>query len=208
MQTPAVGILFCLNLIIFTNGLSIEKTYDSTDLPATDLDESSTAKEKEVKKDEFVFENGVLKVVDNTPKSTTEANKDEAEEEVLKVQDISTPEFSIDADDQEQEEYDDDDDSQDIVFTEEAIKVIEMLTDEVGEDEDEDEKDVDTNFPVENNGNITVDHYHDYEMLQDLATRLETQYPYLVTKYSIGNSVQGREILVLKLRSVDTVPFK
>jgi len=208
MQTPAVGILFCLNLIIFTNGLSIEKTYDSTDLPATDLDESSTAKDKEVKKDEFVFENGVLKVVDNTPKSTTEANKDEAEEEVLKVQDISTPEFSIDADDQEQEEYDDDDDddSQDIVFTEEAIKVLEMLTDEVGEYEDEDEKDVDTNFPVENNGNITVDHYHDYEMLQDLATRLETQYPYLVTKYSIGNSVQGREILVLKLRYNVTEP--
>merc|ERR1712130_858649 len=62
----------------------------------------------------------------------------------------------------------------------------------------EEEEVVNPTIPVINNGNITVEHYHNYAMLQELATRLESQYPHLVSKYSIGDSVQGRQILALK----------
>jgi len=229
MQTPAVGIVFCLNLISFSCGLSLEKTYDSTDLPVTETIESTSAKNVEVKKNGFVFENGVLKVIDI----------DAEIEDVLEDQD-SSPNSTTEAVEEEQEDYDDDD-IQDIVFNDEAIQPLEMLTVEEEEEEVvnttspifnngnitvedeevvnttspifnngnitvEEEEVVNTTSPIFNNGNITVEHYHNYEMLQELATRLESQYPHLVSKYSIGDSVQGRQILALKIRYNVTEP--
>ena len=79
-----------------------------------------------------------------------------------------------------------------IEFTDEAIKLVEMLTD-----------DSQVHFIRDHvTNNVTVDHYHDYDQLQDMALALVTKYPHLISKYSLGNSVQGREILALKIRLV------
>ena len=151
----------CLYVGANVNCLSIEKAGDTTAVSATKdvIDDEDATTVKTVKtKNGIVFENGVLKIVKDSPiKTTTESSED----------------ASIDVAD-------------------EAIKLMEMLTDD---SRIHFTRDHETN-------NVTVDHYHDYDQLQDMALAFVTKYPHLISKYSLGNSVQGREIIAFKIRLV------
>ena len=46
---------------------------------------------------------------------------------------------------------------------------------------------------------LDLSHYHNYTSLQHLFRRLEQDYPTLIKLYSIGKSVQGRQLYVLRL---------
>lgn len=46
---------------------------------------------------------------------------------------------------------------------------------------------------------IDMSKYHHYDDLLRLAETLKVQYPHLVDHYSVGKSVQGRELLVLRI---------
>ena len=88
-----------------------------------------------------------------------------------------------------------------VLFNEdlEAAKLMEMLTEaETGNLTAASEP----RFP---SGEVTIDSYHSYDQLQSLAAELVTAFPNLVTKYSIGSSVQDREILALKIRSAHSI---
>ena len=56
---------------------------------------------------------------------------------------------------------------------------------------------------VECNNDIFVDtsHYHNYTTLQKLFRRLSDENPSLARLYSIGKSVQGRQLYVLRISS-------
>ena len=83
-----------------------------------------------------------------------------------------------------------------IVFAEEAIKVMEMLTDNVAI-----VKDLNKTKIIQHNYD-NIDHYHNYEELQEMVLALVSNYPQLVSNYSLGQSVQGREIIALKIRCI------
>ena len=87
----------------------------------------------------------------------------------------------------EEEDYDDDEPDP-IVFNEDVIKIAEMLSDDSVQF---------TRLP----DTLKVDEYHNYEMLQEISNSLTGSYPNLVMKYSLGNSVQNRELVAWKLRS-------
>ncbi|XP_068232085.1 carboxypeptidase D-like [Palaemon carinicauda] len=46
---------------------------------------------------------------------------------------------------------------------------------------------------------IDMSHYHHYEDVVKLAEELKTSHPHLVDHYSIGKSVQGRDLIVIKI---------
>ena len=52
-------------------------------------------------------------------------------------------------------------------------------------------------------GNISVDtsHYHNYTTLQKLFRQLSDENPSLARLYTIGKSVQGRQLYVLRISS-------
>ena len=88
-----------------------------------------------------------------------------------------------------------------VLFNEdlEAAKLMEMLTEaETGNLTAASEP----RFP---SGEVTIESYHSYDQLQSLAAELVTAFPNLVTKYSIGSSVQDREILALKIRLAHSI---
>ena len=60
---------------------------------------------------------------------------------------------------------------------------------------------VDCDYQDFNDVNIPLDlsHYHNYTSLQNLFRRLEKDHPSLVKLYSIGKSVQGRQLYVLRV---------
>ena len=84
------------------------------------------------------------------------------------------------------------DDSEKIVFDYEleALKVMEMLT-----------GDGDSSTPLFSSGNVTIEEYHSYKQIQMFARDIVSQYPDLVANYSLGKSVQGRELIAFKIRS-------
>ena len=86
-------------------------------------------------------------------------------------------------------------DSEKIVFDEEleALKVMEMLTGDGGENK--------TSSPLFSSGNVTIEEYHSYQQVQTFVRDLVFQYPDLVTNYSVGKSVQDRDLIALKIRS-------
>ncbi len=54
---------------------------------------------------------------------------------------------------------------------------------------------------------IHMTHYHNYTALQSLFRRLSEENPKLAKLYSIGKSVQGRQLYVLRISSsIDTLP--
>merc|ERR1712079_334082 len=55
-------------------------------------------------------------------------------------------------------------------------------------------------------GEVTIDSYHSYDQLQSLAAELVTAFPNLVTKYSIGSSVQERVPQLLDNTEIHLVP--
>ena len=48
---------------------------------------------------------------------------------------------------------------------------------------------------------LELSHYHNYTAVENLFTRLEKEYPELARLYSIGRSVQNRELYVLRITS-------
>ena len=84
------------------------------------------------------------------------------------------------------------DDSEKIVFDYEleALKVMEMLT-----------GDGDSSLPLFSAGNVTIEEYHSYKQVQTFARDIVSQFPDLVANYSLGMSVQGRELIAFKIRS-------
>ena len=84
------------------------------------------------------------------------------------------------------------DDSEKIIFDYEleALKVMEMLTD-----------DGDSSLPLFSAGNVTIEEYHSYKQVQTFARDIVSQFPDLVANYSLGMSVQGRELIAFKIRS-------
>ena len=48
---------------------------------------------------------------------------------------------------------------------------------------------------------LDLGRYHNYALVYDLFTRLEKDYPDLARLYSIGQSVKGRELYVLRISS-------
>eukprot|EP00092_Neocalanus_flemingeri_P011116 GFUD01011970.1.p1 GENE.GFUD01011970.1~~GFUD01011970.1.p1 ORF type:complete len:636 (-),score=156.99 GFUD01011970.1:106-2013(-) len=48
---------------------------------------------------------------------------------------------------------------------------------------------------------VVVEHYHDHVHLVEFINILEKEFPKIVTKYKIGSSVEGRDILALKITS-------
>jgi len=48
---------------------------------------------------------------------------------------------------------------------------------------------------------VIVEHYHDHDHLEEFINILEKKFPKLVTKYTLGSSVEGREILAMKITS-------
>ena len=85
------------------------------------------------------------------------------------------------------------DESEKIVFDYEveALKVMEMLT---GDDSN-------SSLPLFTSGNVTIGEYHSYKQIQIFAREFVSQYPNLVVNYSLGKSVQGRELIAFKIRS-------
>ena len=85
------------------------------------------------------------------------------------------------------------DESEKIVFDYEveALKVMEMLT---GDDSN-------SSSPLFTSGNVTIEEYHSYKQIQIFARDIVSQYPNLVANYSLGKSVQGRELIAFKIRS-------
>ena len=54
---------------------------------------------------------------------------------------------------------------------------------------------------------IDLTHYHDYNAVQALFTKLQNDYPQLAKIYTIGKSFQGRELLVLRISAgINQVP--
>ena len=84
------------------------------------------------------------------------------------------------------------DESEKIVFDYEveALKVMEMLT---GDDSN-------SSSPLFQSGNVTIEEYHSYKQMQIFARDIASQYPDLVANYSLGKSVQGRELIAFKIR--------
>jgi len=58
-----------------------------------------------------------------------------------------------------------------------------------------------TCFPTQNLGTSDTNHYHSYEQVQAEFKEYETTHPTLAKSHSIGQSVQGRELLVLQISS-------
>lgn len=85
------------------------------------------------------------------------------------------------------------DESEKIVFDYEleALKVMEMLT---GDDSN-------SSSPLFSSGNVTIEEYHSYKQIQIFARDIVSQYPDLVANYSLGKSVQDRELIAFKIRS-------
>ena len=170
MNRPA---LILVSVLVSVTGLSLEKAYDTTDIP--DQDGSTTTKTVKINNG-IRFENGILihSSSDQSKVSSTTENVQEAEEE-------------------------EDGDESKIVFTEEALKVMEMLnvTESYFKITEDSNKTKIVNHNYDN-----IDHYHDYEELQEMVLALVTNYPNLVSNYSLGKSVQGREIIALKIRWV------
>ena len=85
------------------------------------------------------------------------------------------------------------DESEKVVFDYEveALKVMEMLT---GDDSN-------SSSPLFTSGNVTIEEYHSYKQIQIFARDIVSQYPDLVANYSLGKSVQGRELIAFKIRS-------
>ena len=85
------------------------------------------------------------------------------------------------------------DESEKIVFDYEleALKVMEMLT---GDDSN-------SSSPLFRSGNVTIEEYHSYKQIQMFARDIVSQYPNLVANYSLGKSVQQRELIAFKIRS-------
>ena len=168
MNRPA---LILVSVLVSVTGLSLEKAYDTTDIP--DQDGSTTTKTVKINNG-IRFENGILihSSSDQSKVSSTTENVQEAEEE-------------------------EDGDESKIVFTEEALKVMEMLnvTESYFKITEDSNKTKIVNHNYDN-----IDHYHDYEELQEMVLALVTNYPHLVSNYSLGKSVQGREIIALKIR--------
>lgn len=46
---------------------------------------------------------------------------------------------------------------------------------------------------------VDLSHYYHHDEVAQLAQRLSSQHPSLVQRYSVGRSVQGRELLVMKI---------
>ena len=88
-----------------------------------------------------------------------------------------------------------------VLFNEdlEAAKLMEMLTEAATDNLTAASE---PRFP---SGEVTIESYHSYDQLQSLAAELVTAFPNLVTKYSIGSSVQDREILALKIRLAHSI---
>ena len=88
-----------------------------------------------------------------------------------------------------------------VLFNEdlEAAKLMEMLTEAATDNLTAASE---PRFP---SGEVTIESYHSYDQLQRLAAELVTAFPNLVTKYSIGSSVQDREILALKIRLAHSI---
>ena len=80
--------------------------------------------------------------------------------------------------------------SDDVLYSDEAMKLMEMLTSEEN-----------STAEVNETVRFSLDNYHNYEDILDLATAWETEFPDLVTQYSLGQSVEQREIIALKIRS-------
>ena len=171
MNRPAL-ILILASVLVSVTGLSLEKAYDTTDIP--DQDGSTTTKTVKINNG-IRFENGILihSSSDQSKVSSTTESVQEAEEE--------------------------EGDENKIVFTEEALKVMEMLnvTESYFKTTEDSNKTKIVNHNYDN-----IDHYHDYEELQEMVLALVTNYPHLVSNYSLGKSVQGREIIALKIRWV------
>ena len=58
-----------------------------------------------------------------------------------------------------------------------------------------------TSSPLFSSGNVTIEEYHSYQQVQTFVRDLVFQYPDLVTNYSVGKSVQDRDLIALKIRS-------
>jgi len=84
------------------------------------------------------------------------------------------------------EETDDMDDS--ILFSEEAMKLMEMLADD--------------NVTSSNSSSrFSLDNYHSYEDIMRLGELWTGEYPHLISQYSLGRSVEEREIVAFKIRA-------
>ena len=85
------------------------------------------------------------------------------------------------------EENDDMDDS--ILFSEEAMKLMEMLAED--------------NVTTSSNqsAGFSLANYHNYESILRLGELWTGEYPHLISQYSLGRSVEEREILAFKIRA-------
>ena len=166
MNRPA---LILVSVLVSVTGLSLEKAYDTTDIP--DQDGNTTTKTVKINNG-IRFENGIL------IHSSSDQSKVSSTTEVVR-------------------EPEEEGDESKIVFTEEALKVMEMLnvTESYFKTTEDSNKTKIVNHNYDN-----IDHYHNYEELQEMVLALVTNYPHLVSNYSLGKSVQGREIIALKIR--------
>ena len=84
------------------------------------------------------------------------------------------------------EETDNMDDS--ILFSEEAMKLMEMLAED--------------NVTSSNqSAGFSLDNYHNYEDILRLGEVWRGEYPHLIAQYSLGQSVEEREIVAFKIRA-------
>jgi len=65
-----------------------------------------------------------------------------------------------------------------------------------------------TSFTSQNLGTSDINHYHSYEEVQAVFKEYETTHPTLAKSHSIGQSVQGRELLVLQITNGADKPRK
>ena len=75
-----------------------------------------------------------------------------------------------------------------ILFSEEAMKLMEMLAED--------------NITSSNESpGFSLDNYHNYEDIMSLGEVWTTEYPDLISQYSLGRSVEEREIIAFKIRA-------